>query len=209
LFFQSGYQLALAARNTDKFATLTAETSAKTFVCDATSTTDVQQLFASLQGESLQVVIYNPSRIVRGAIETVDVEQVRKAIDVTAFGSFIVAQQAAAAMLKAGQGGTILFTGASAGTKGFSKSAAFAMGKFAQRGLTESLSRKLHPQNIHVCWFNIDGGIANPSRSSPSTSAPDSMLDPAAIAQIYLAVVQQHRSAWSNEIALRPWVEKW
>ena len=137
-------------------------------------------------------------------IQDVDPEEVKAAIEITAYGSFLVGQQAAKAMLKEGQG-TILFTGASAGVKAFPKSAAFGMGKFAQRGLAESMARELHPQNIHVAWINIDGGIRNPGRTEPS---PDSMLNPDDIAQTYLNLINQHRSAWSNEIAIRPWVEK-
>lgn len=142
--------------------------------------------------------------MVRGSIQDVDPEQVKAAIDTTAFGSFLVGQQAAAAMLKEGQG-TILFTGASAGVKGFPKSAAFAMGKFAQRGLVQSMSRELHPQGIHVVWINIDGGIRNAGVQEWSS---DAMLNPDDIAQTYFDLINQHRSAWSEEIALRPWVEK-
>lgn len=205
-FAKEGYRLQLVCRNPDKIATLAAETNAETTACDATNPAEVQKLFAGLKSDNLKVVVYNPSRMVRGPIQSVDPEQVRKAMEVTAFGSFLVAQQAAATMLEQGTGGTILFTGASAGTKGFSNSAAFAMGKFAQRGLAESMARELHPQNIHVCWVNIDGGIRNPGRTEPSL---DSMLDPDAIADTYWNVVQQHRSTWSNEVAVRPWVEKW
>ena len=103
--------------------------------------------------------------------------------------------------------GTILFTGASAGVKGFPQSAPFAMGKFAQRGLSQSMARELHPQGIHVAWVNIDGGIRNPGRSEPA-DRPDSMLDPDAIAQNYLMLIRQNRSTWSEELSIRPWVER-
>ena len=101
--------------------------------------------------------------------------------------------------------GTILFTGASAGETGFPRSAPFAMGKFAQRGLAQSMARELHPEGIHVCWVNIDGMIRNPGRSE---DRPGSMLDPGAIARVYRQITEQDRSTWSNEIALRPWVER-
>ena len=91
--------------------------------------------------------------------------------------------------------GSILFTGASAGVKGFANSSVFAMGKFGLRGLAQSLARELHPQNIHIGYFVIDGG-------------GDRMLDPAAIAESYLQFHRQHRSAWAWEIELRPWVER-
>ena len=103
--------------------------------------------------------------------------------------------------------GTILITGASAGVKGFPQSAAFAMGKFAQRGLAQSMSRELHPQGVHVAWINIDGGIRNPGRDEPA-DRPNSLLDPDAVAATYLSLINQHPSAWSEEIAIRPWVEK-
>jgi len=205
LFYQNNYELALAARNTDKLKDLAAATQAQCYVCDATNPQDVKKLFSELNTANLDVVCYNPSRAVRGPIDQVDPEEVHQALDVTAFGSFLVAQQAAAVMKKRGKG-TILFTGASAGVKGFPNSAAFAMGKFAQRGLAESMARELHPQNIHVCWVNIDGAIRNPGRVEQT---PGSMLDPDAVAQNYLSIVQQDRSAWTNELVLRPWVEKW
>jgi NAD(P)-dependent dehydrogenase (short-subunit alcohol dehydrogenase family) len=104
-------------------------------------------------------------------------------------------------------GGTILFTGASAGVKGFPRSAPFAMGKFASRGLAQSMARELHPEGIHVAWINIDGAIRTPGRGEPA-DAPDSMLDPAAIARSYRHLIEQDRSAWTSEIALRPWVER-
>lgn len=147
-------------------------------------------------------------RRVRGPLTDLDPAKVRHAVEVTAFGAFLVGQQAARRMLDqqpmSGVRGTILFTGASAGVKGFPHSAPFAMGKFAQRGLAESMARELHPKGIHVAWINIDGAIRNPGREE---SAPDAMLDPDAIAQTYLSLIRQHRSAWSNEIAVRPWVE--
>lgn len=203
LLFKEGYSIALAARDTGKLTDLARETDASCYACDATKVNDVQKLFASLESPP-RVAIYNPSRIVRGPIEQVDPEQVKAALDVTAYGSFLVGQQAAAAMLKEGQG-TILFTGASAGVKAFPRSAAFAMGKFAQRGLAESMARELHPQNIHVAWINIDGGILNPRRTETN---PDSMLHPDEIAKMYLTLINQHRSVWSNEVTIRPWVEK-
>ena len=105
-----------------------------------------------------------------------------------------------------GTRGTILFTGASAGVKGFPQSAPFAMGKFAQRGLAESMARELHPKGIHVAWVNIDGAILNPGRTEPDNK-PGSMLKPEAIARTYRQLMEQDRSAWSHEITVRPWVE--
>lgn len=205
LLYSQGYQIALAARDIDKLSSLAEETEAATFLCDAASVVDVTAMFDAI-GDALNVVIYNPSARLRGPIADLDPDAVHKAIDVTAFGSFLVGQQAAKRMLTAGEG-TILFTGASAGVKGFPNSATFAMGKFAQRGLAESMARELHPKNIHVAWINVDGGIRNPGRTEPADQ-PDSMLDPDAIAQTYLDLIRQHRSAWSSEATVRPWVER-
>ncbi len=208
-----GYAVHLAARNVDKLADLAAETDASVHSCDASNPSQVKALFEAVPGP-LQVVIYNPSARVRGPLIDLDVEAVKKAVEVTAYGAFLVGQQAARRMLsqdpQEGCRGTILMTGASAGVKGFAQSAPFAMGKFAQRGLAQSMSRELHPQGVHVAWVNIDGGIRNASRPERVEQAdnPDSMLDPDAIAEIYSDLIRQNRSAWSEEIAVRPWVER-
>ncbi|MEX0343621.1 MAG: SDR family NAD(P)-dependent oxidoreductase [Rhizobiaceae bacterium] len=210
LLFANGYRLALAARNVDKLAGLANQTEASVHRCDVSDAGQVQSLFSQLEGP-IRVVVYNPSARQRGPLVDLDPEAVKNAINITAFGAFLVGQQATERMLEQepddGIKGTILFTGASAGVKGFPLSAPFAMGKFAQRGLAESMSRELHPKGVHVAWINIDGGIRNPGRTEPADN-PDSMLDPDAIAQTYLALIQQNRSAWSNEIAVRPWVER-
>jgi NAD(P)-dependent dehydrogenase (short-subunit alcohol dehydrogenase family) len=132
--------------------------------------------------------------------------EVERAIMVSAYGGFLVAREAAARMLPK-RHGAILFTGASASVKGYPLSAPFAMGKFALRGLAQSMARELAPQGIHIGHFVIDGGIRNPGRTEPP-DRPDSMLDPDAIAASYLHLLQQPRSAWAWEIELRPWVER-
>ncbi len=207
------YALTLAARTGAKMAAVAEETGAATVTLDAADPAAMAALFENLPAAP-RVAIYNPSARVRGPLTELDPETVRKAVEVTAFGAFLMGQAAAKRMLAAeptqGTRGTILFTGASAGVKGFPQSASFAMGKFAQRGLAQSMSRELHPQGIHVAWINIDGGIRNPSRPERIDAAdnPDSMLDPDAIADTYLALIAQHRSAWSEEVAVRPWVER-
>ncbi|WP_136657411.1 SDR family NAD(P)-dependent oxidoreductase [Nitratireductor sp. XY-223] len=210
LLHKEGYNLVLAARNREKLAALADETGAATVSCDAAEPESVRELFVGVPGP-LRVVIYNPSARQRGPLIELDPVAVRHAMDVTAYGAFLVGQEAARAMLaqadEEGVRGTILFTGASAGVKGFPNSAPFAMGKFAQRGLAQSMARELHPQGIHVGWINIDGAIRNPGRTEPA-DRPDSMLDPDAIARSYLDLINQDRSAWSNEITVRPWVEK-
>ncbi len=208
-----GYDLTLAARTQTKMAAVAQETGAHTITLDASDPAAMAALFDSLPAAP-RVAIYNPSARVRGPLTDLDPETVRKAIEVTAYGAFLMGQAAAKRMLATdpidGTRGTILFTGASAGVKGFPQSASFAMGKFAQRGLAQSMSRELHPQGIHVAWINIDGGIRNPGRPERIDAAdnPDSMLDPDAIADTYLALIAQHRSAWSEEVAVRPWVER-
>lgn len=119
-----------------------------------------------------------------------------------------MAQQAAKRMIPNGNG-AILFTGASAGVKGYPYSSTFAMGKFGLRGLAQSLARELHPQGIHIGHFVIDGGIRNAARPErvDGPDKPDSMLDPEAIADNYLHFLDQPRSSWAWEIEVRPWVE--
>jgi NAD(P)-dependent dehydrogenase (short-subunit alcohol dehydrogenase family) len=208
LFSREGMRVALAARNPDRLAALCKETGAHAFSCDATDAGQVQQLYADVEkavGEP-DVVIYNASGRVRGPVADLEPADVERALAVTAFGGFLVAQQAARRMLTKKRG-AILFTGASASVKGYPRSAAFAMGKFALRGLAQSMARELAPQGIHVAHFVIDGGIARAGRA-PASDQPDSLLDPDAIASNYLHVLRQPRSAWTWEIELRPWIEK-
>jgi NAD(P)-dependent dehydrogenase (short-subunit alcohol dehydrogenase family) len=152
------------------------------------------------------IVVYNASARARGPVETLDPAEVARAIAVGGYGGFLVAQQAARLMLPRGSG-AILLTGASASVKGYPNSSAFAMGKFALRGLAQSLARELSPKGIHVAHFVIDGGIRSAARPDPA-DAPDSMLDPDAIAETYWQVARQPRSAWTWEVELRPWVER-
>ena len=207
LFSKNGMKVALAARSTGKLAALAAETGATVFACDATQEAAVAKLFADVEAAhgAPDVVVYNASFRTRGPFTELDPAEVEKSIAVSAFGGFLVAQQAARRMLPKGQG-AILFTGASASVKGYAQSAPFAMGKFALRGLAQSLARELSPRGIHVAHFVIDGGIRS-ERRPPSPDKPDALLDPDAIAASYLHVLQQPRSAWTWEIELRPWVE--
>ncbi len=204
------YSLTLAARSADKMQSLADEAGARTVLLDATDENAVAAVFDDLL-EAPRVAIYNPSARVRGPITDLSAEDVRRAIDVTAIGAFLTGKHAAKRMLEAeaidGKKGTILFTGASAGVKGFPQSAPFAMGKFAQRGLAESMARELHPQGVHVAWIDIDGGILNPGRTEPDDK-PGSMLRPEAIAHTYRHLIEQDRSAWTNEVVVRPWVER-
>lgn len=208
LLTSEGMKVALAARQTDKLADLTSETGAKAFRCDATRPEEVERLFAEVEREAgvPDVVVYNASGRVRGPLIELDPAEVQRALIAGAFGGFLVAQQAVRRMLPRGFG-AVLFTGASASVKGYAQSAPFAMGKFALRGLAQSMAREFAPQGIHVAHFVIDGAIRNPGRTEPPDK-PDSMLDPDAIAAAYLSVLKQPRSAWSWELELRPWVER-
>jgi NAD(P)-dependent dehydrogenase (short-subunit alcohol dehydrogenase family) len=203
----AGLRVGLAARNVEKLAPLAAEIRARTFAVDASSPVAVARLFeeADSQLGEPDVVVYNASARAHGPIAELDPEAVRKAVEVSAYGGFLVVQQAARRMIPHGSG-AILLTGASASVKGYPLSAAFAMGKFALRGLAQSTARELGPKGVHVAHFVIDGGVRSGRRPDPA-DRPDSTLDPDGIAQTYLEVLRQPRSAWSLEVELRPWVE--
>ncbi|HEX2337102.1 MAG TPA: SDR family NAD(P)-dependent oxidoreductase [Hyphomicrobiaceae bacterium] len=204
-----GYHIALAARDTGKPAGLARQTGADLIDTDAADVGSVAALFAELDRRfaQLDVVLYNASYRTRGAFINLQPSEVKKSIEVSAYGGFLVAQQAAKRMLVRGEG-AIFFTGASASVKGYAQSAAFAMGKFALRGLAQSMARELQPKGIHVAHFVIDGGVRNAERGrTGDPDRPDSLLEPDAIAQTYMAVLKQPRSAWSGEVEVRPWLE--
>ncbi|HJS31340.1 MAG TPA: SDR family NAD(P)-dependent oxidoreductase [Alphaproteobacteria bacterium] len=208
LFAREGIRVGLAARNIDKLAPLIADLDGRAYASDASQPAEVARLFDSFVKDLgiPEIVVYNASRRVRGAVADLDPAEVEKAILTTCFGGFLVAQAATRLMLARGAG-TILLTGASASVKGYANSSSFAMGKFGLRGLAQSLARELAPKNIHVAHFVIDGGIRQPGDARAQTRGPDGMLDPDAIAATYLHVHRQHRSAWTWEVELRPWVE--
>jgi NAD(P)-dependent dehydrogenase (short-subunit alcohol dehydrogenase family) len=208
LLSRQGIRVALAARQIEKLGGLCAETGARAFACNATDADEVERLFGQVEREigTPDLVVYNASARARGPFTELAPADVANAIAVSAFGGFLVAQQALKRMLP-NQHGAILFTGASASVKGYPQSAPFAMGKFALRGLAQSLAREMSPQGIHIAHFVIDGGIRSENRVEPA-DRPDSMLDPDAIAANYWNVLQQPRSAWTWELELRPWVEK-
>ena len=193
----------LVARNPEKLNVLEAITGGEAKACDASSPDDVAALFewvTSTHGVP-ELVVYNPSARVRGPVEDLDPEAVQKAIMITAFGGFLVGQAATKAMQSRGSG-TILFTGASASVKGYVNSSCFAMGKFALRGLAQSMARELAPKGIHVGHFIIDGGIGE----SDDPDNPN-RLHPDHIAAQYMNMHRQPRSAWTWEQELRPFVE--
>ncbi len=207
-FTKAGMKVALAARRANDLAPLAKEIGGEAFACDATKHQQVSKLFADVEAAfgTPDVVVYNASYRTRGPFVDLDPAEVEKTLIVSAFGGFLVAQEAVKRMLPASYG-AILFTGASASVKGYAQSAPFAMGKFALRGLAQSMARELSPRGIHVGHIVIDGGIRSESRTEPPDK-PDSMLSPDAIAQTYLDLLRQQRSAWAWEIELRPWVER-
>jgi NAD(P)-dependent dehydrogenase (short-subunit alcohol dehydrogenase family) len=208
LFAREGMRVGLAARQREKLGALCDEIGEHAFACDAADPVQVERLFAEVEGQigEPDVVVYNASARGGGALVDLVPAQVEGTMAVSAFGAFLVAQQAVRRMLPRGHG-AVLFTGASASVKGFAQSAPFAMGKFALRGLAQSMAREFAPQGIHVAHFVIDGAIRNPGRTEPPDK-PESMLDPDAIAENYLHVLRQPRSTWTWEMELRPWVER-
>jgi len=206
-FAREGLALALAARTPEDLRALASETGAEVFACDASRRADVERLFSELDAKGApDVVAYNASYRTRGPFLELDPDEVERSLRVSALAGFYVAQAAARRMLPQGRG-AIFFTGASASVKGYAQSAPFAMGKFALRGLAQSMARELAPQGIHVAHVVVDGGIRSDRRPEPADK-PDSMLDPDAIAASYVHLLRQPKSAWSWEIEVRPWVER-
>lgn len=200
LLEREGVRVALAARNPEKL-----QTKGLALRCDATERAQVEAAFEAVEGKwgVPDLVVYNASYRTRGPIAELDAAEVAKSIQVTAYAGFLVAQRAAKAMLPRGAG-AIFFTGASASVKGYANSAPFAMGKFALRGLAQSMARELAPKGIHVAHFVIDGAIGK----NEGKDAGDAKLDPDEIARNYLHLYRQQRSAWTWEVELRPWVER-
>lgn len=200
----AGVTVVIAARRVDRLQPLAAEIGAIALPVDASQQADITRLFADAEAQigAPEIVIYNASAYLRGPIADLDAGEVEKALAVTALGAFYAVQQAAKRMIPAGRG-AILLTGATAGIKGFALSAPFAMGKFALRGLAQSAARELAPKGIHVAHVVVDGGV----RPSSQKDSRDAMLDADAVAQTYADLLRQHRSAWSWELEIRPWVE--
>src|SRR3954471_13823787 len=172
-------RVVLAARNVGKLDALATDTKARAIGCDAADPQQVAELFGAIDTPDL--VVYNPSYRVRGPFLQLDPAEVLKTLTVTAYGGLLVAQAALKRMMPHGQG-ALFFTGASASVKGYAESAPFAMGKFALRGLAQSLAREFGPKNIHVAHFVIDGGIRHDE---------DGKLHPDAIAQTYMNTYRQ------------------
>jgi NAD(P)-dependent dehydrogenase (short-subunit alcohol dehydrogenase family) len=207
-FARGGVKVALAARDAAKLSGLCEETGATAYSCDASDPAAVADLFSSVTSDlgEPDIAVYNASNRARGPVTDLDPEAVLTAIKISCFGGFLVAQQAAKQMVARGNG-AIFFTGASAGVKGFANSSSFAMGKFGLRGLAQALARELHPQNIHIGHFVIDGGILR-AGDPRGDRGPEGMLNPDSIADSYYQFWRQPRDSWAWELELRPWVEK-
>ncbi len=208
---QGSYRPILVARDISGLDALRAEVDGVALACDASDPDAVADLFGEIDGMdgSLDVAVYNPSPWVRGAITELDPLEVHDVLDVTAFGAFLMAYHAATRMLGAGRG-TMLFIGASSGVKGYAESAPYAMGKFAVRGLCQSLARELHPQNVHVGHVVIDGRIGGARREEhpAASNAGDRSMDPDEIARNDVHLIEQRRSSWTWEVELRPWTRE-
>jgi NAD(P)-dependent dehydrogenase (short-subunit alcohol dehydrogenase family) len=204
-----GTSVVMASRDLSKLTPLAASIGATALQVDAGHPEDVKRLFEQVDAAigPLDILIYNasPGRT-QGPLAEIDPEAVRSAMAATAFGGFLAVQQAARRMLPRG-GGKILLTGATASTKGFANSAAFAMGKFALRGLAQSAARELGPKGIHVAHILVDGLVRREDRPDPVDN-PDSTMDPDAIARSYMGILLQERSAWTFEMDLRPFSER-
>ena len=209
LFAKEAMRVAVAARNTAKLDPLVKETGALTLACDAAEPAQVEAMFGAVEAKwgVPELVVYNAGYRVRGPFVGLDPKEVERTIRVTGYAGFLVAQAAAKRMLARGSG-AIFFTGASASVKGYAESAPFAMGKFALRGLAQSMARELAPKGIHVAHFVIDGGISRGGDPRAGERGADGMLVPDEIAKNYLHLFRQHRSAWTWEVELRPWVER-
>ena len=209
LFAREGIKVALAARKIEKLGALCTETGAHAFACNATEPEEVERLFGMVEREigTPDIVVYNASGRARGAFTDLvpaDVAQRDCRLGVWRLSGGAAGGHSACCRTSTARSCSPAPPPAS---RAIAQSAPFAMGKFALRGLAQSMARELSPQGIHVAHFVIDGGIRSAARAEPA-DRPDSMLDPDAIALSYWNVLQQPRSAWTWELELRPWVEK-
>jgi NAD(P)-dependent dehydrogenase (short-subunit alcohol dehydrogenase family) len=213
--FAKAYRVALVARSTDYLKTLADEIragggEALAAPADVGNFSEMAGAFTAIRERLAdpEVLLYNAGSGVWGTIVDITPEQYEAAWRVNAFGAFLCAKEAAPAMVARGHG-VMLFTGATAGVKAGPRSIAFGPAKFAMRGLAQSLARDLGPRGIHVVWINIDGGIDIPRvRQGNPHFKDEDLLKPEAIAETYWHLAHQDRSAWTMELELRPFKEK-
>jgi NAD(P)-dependent dehydrogenase (short-subunit alcohol dehydrogenase family) len=214
-FARAGMKVAVARRSADQLAPLVKELgrNASAYACDATDEPAVRQLFTSVTADlgTPALVVYNAGAFVRKGVLDTSAEEFERCWRVGCLGGFLVGREAARAMLMRNteHKGTIIFTGATASLRGGALFQNLAVGKFGLRALAQSMARELQPQGVHVAHVVIDGQIEGERPGHRAAErGKDSVLDPAAIAETYYQLHRQPRSAWSLEIDLRPYVEK-
>jgi len=213
--FAASYTVAILARKADYLTTLAGEIrkSGATVLdlpCDVSDRTQITEAFRAIRKElgEPELLLYNAGTGTFGNITGITPEQYEADWRVNAFGAFVAAKEVAPAMIARGRG-TILFTGATAGVKAGAKSVSFGPAKFAMRGLAQSLARDLGPKGIHVAWINVDGSIDIPGARGLKPSLRDGdFLKPDAIAETYWHLAHQDPSAWTMELEVRPFKEK-
>ena len=212
-FAQAGMSVVAAARDPGKRRPVASEAAGldvRWEACDAAQPADVARLFANVERELgiPNLVVFNAGAYVRGGLLEIAPESFEQCWRIGCFGGFLVGQAAARLMVAAGAG-TILFTGATASLRGGAGFANLAVPKFGLRALAQSAARELGPKGIHVAHVIIDGQIESErSRELLNQRGPDSLLPPGAIAESYYQLHRQPRGAWTHELDLRPWVEK-
>jgi NAD(P)-dependent dehydrogenase (short-subunit alcohol dehydrogenase family) len=209
-FAQGGLAVAVAARRVDALSELAREIGGRAYACDATEEDSVGQLFAAVERDLGRptVVVYNAGAFSPGSVLEIDAAEFERCWRALCLGGFLVGQCAARGMVEAGRG-TILLTGATASLRGGARFANLAVGKFGLRALAQSMARELGPKGVHVAHIVIDGQIRSERYAELEKQRPaDGLLDSDAIAEAYWHLHMQARSAWTLEIDLRPWVEK-
>lgn len=211
-FAEAGMRVALARRRIGDLHDLAKEISGQAYTCDAGDKQSVAALFASVERDLglPSLVVYNAGNYVPGGILEIDPEDFEGCWRIGCLGGFLVGQAAARQMVEAGRG-SIIFTGATAALRGGARFANLAVPKFGLRALAQSMARELGPRGIHVAHVVIDGQIESEARGGRYSAAErgeDALLAPQAIAETYYQLHRQHRSAWTQELDLRPWVEK-
>jgi NAD(P)-dependent dehydrogenase (short-subunit alcohol dehydrogenase family) len=209
-FAQGGFAVAVAARDAGRLRTLAQEVGGRAYACDAADAASVERLFKEVERDlgAPGVAIYNAGAYAPGAVLEIEAAEFERCWRILCLGGFLVGQGAARGMAAAGRG-TILFTGATASMRGGAGFANLAVGKFGLRAVAQSMARELGPKGIHVAHVIIDGQIRSERYAHlEKQRPPDGLLDPAAIADTFWHLHAQPRSAWTLELDLRPWVEK-
>ena len=214
-FAREGYRVAMLARTLartrDRLAALAGQAPDRLVAmpCDVTDPAAVDAAVDETERRlgPIACAVFNAGAYRPGSILDIAPADFEHCWRVGAFAGLLVGQAAARRMVKRGSG-TILFTGATASLRGGAKFANLASPKFALRALAQSMARELGTIGIHVAHVVIDGQIGGSGTGNDDAGAPDRRLAPEAIAEVYLDLHRQHRSTWSHELDLRPWVER-